>query len=437
MNEKPKISLVWQIIIGLFLGILVGFYLNTHPANNAWLIKEIFQPMGDIFIKLMKMIVIPIVFSCLVVGIAGHSDGKSMGRMGTKTISYFLCVTTLAIIIGLVVGNIVKPGAGADLSSMVAAHVNTLPTTQTSHGLGHIILNIIPDNIIDAMAKGTLLPVIFFAVMFGLGVASLPKEKNEIIVSFFSSVSEAMFKVTHMIMAYSPIGIFGMIAVTVTNFGMESMLPLLKLISTTYVTAILFVIIVFGLIARFVGINIFHLIRFMKAELVLAFSSASSTTVLPQVIQKTELFGSDRGISSFVVPTGYSFNLDGASLFLGLGTLFIAQIYGIHLSLADQVMLVVTMVITSKGAAGVPGFMFVILSATLSSAGIPLEGIAFIAGVYRLMDMPNTALNVLGNTLAPLVISKWEGKFNEQRYQSAILSIKNPTQSITNHSSKP
>lgn len=436
MNKKPKISLVWQIIIGLVLGILVGFYLNTHPANNAWLIKEVFQPMGDIFIKLMKMIVIPIVFSCLIVGIAGHSDGKTMGRMGTKTISYFLCVTTLAIIIGLIVGNLVKPGAGADLSSMVAAHVNTLPTTETSHGLGHIILNIIPDNIIDAMAKGTLLPVIFFAVMFGLGVASLPKEKNEIIVSFFSSVSEAMFKVTHMIMAYSPIGIFGMIAVTVTNFGMESMLPLLKLISTTYVTAIFFVIIVFGLIARTIGINIFHLIRFMKAELVLAFSSASSTTVLPQVIQKTELFGSDRGISSFVVPTGYSFNLDGASLFLGLGTLFIAQIYGIHLSLADQVMLVVTMVITSKGAAGVPGFMFVILSATLSSAGIPLEGIAFIAGVYRLMDMPNTALNVLGNTLAPLVISKWEGKFDEQRYQEAILSLDHPTSSITDHSSK-
>lgn len=194
-------------------------------------------------------------------------------------------MTTTAIIIGLVVGNVVKPGAGADLSSMVAAHVNTLPTTETKHGLGHVILNIIPDNIVDAMAKGSLLPVIFFAVMFGLGVASLPHEKKTLWF-LSSSVSEAMFKVTHMIMAYSPIGIFGMIAVTVTNFGMESMLPLLKLIGTTYVTAILFVVIVFGLIARFIGINIFQLIRFMKAELVLAFSSASSTTVLPQVIQK-------------------------------------------------------------------------------------------------------------------------------------------------------
>lgn len=257
-----------------------------------------------------------------------------------------------------------------------------MPTTTTSHGLGHIILNIIPNNIIDAMAKGSLLPVIFFAVMFGLGVASLPHEEKDVVVSFFSSVSEAMFKVTHMIMAYSPIGIFGMIAVTVTNFGMQSMLPLLKLIGTTYVTSFLFVIIIFGLIARFINLNIFNLIRYMKAELVLAFSSASSATVLPQVIQKSEQYGSDRGISSFVVPTGYSFNLDGASLFLGLGTLFIAQIYEIHLSVVDQMMLVVTMVITSKGAAGVPGFMFVILSATLSSAGIPLEGIAFIAGVY-------------------------------------------------------
>lgn len=414
-------------MIGLIFGILIGFYLNTHPSDNQWLIQEIFQPMGDIFIKLMKMIVIPIVFSCLVVGIAGHSDTKSMGRMGIKTIFYFLCVTTTAIIIGLVVGNIVKPGVGADLSSMVATHINTLPTTNNDHGLGHIILNIIPDNIIDAMAKGSLLPIIFFAVMFGLGVAALSNEKKSIIVSFFSSVSEAMFKVTHMIMAYSPIGIFGMIAVTVTNFGMQSMLPLVKLIATTYVTAILFVIIILGLIARVIGLNIFQLIRYMKAELVLAFSTASSATVLPQVIQKTEYFGSDRGISSFVVPTGYSFNLDGASLFLGLGTLFIAQIYGIHLSLADQMMLVLTMVITSKGAAGVPGFMFVILSATLSSAGIPLEGIAFIAGVYRLMEMPTTTLNVLGNTLAPLVISKWEGKFSEERHQKALMTLKKTT----------
>ena len=420
---RPKISLVWQIVIGLVAGIVVGYLLNIYPENSQWLVEQVFKPAGDIFIKLMKMIVIPVVFSCLVVGIAGHSDSKAVGRMGLKTILYFLCVTTTAIIIGLIVGNVVQPGAGADLSAMVQHHVTVATPASSGHGLGQVILNIIPDNIVDAMAKGNLLPVIFFAVMFGIGISSLENEKKASVVDFFSAVADGMFKVTAMIMAYSPIGIFGMIAVTVTDFGVESLLPLIKLIATTYVTAILFVTIVFGLIARLVGINIFTVIRAIKGELILAFSSASSTSVLPQLIQKTEKFGVDKTVSGFVIPTGYSFNLDGASLFLGIGTLFIAQIYGIHLSMADQMMLVVTMVVTSKGAAGVPGFMFVILSATLSSAGIPLEGIAFIAGVYRLMDMPNTALNVLGNTLAPIVIAKWENKFSETRYQEAVKQL--------------
>ncbi|MCH9296359.1 cation:dicarboxylase symporter family transporter [Pantoea allii] len=421
--KKPGIPLVWQIVVGLVAGIVIGYLLNLYPAHSAWLIEQIFKPAGDIFIKLMKMIVIPVVFSCLVVGIAGHSDSKAVGRMGLKTIFYFLCVTTTAIIVGLIVGNVVKPGAGADLSSMVQHQVSVATPASANHGLGQVILSIIPENIVDAMAKGNLLPVIFFAVMFGIGIASLENEKKANVVNFFSAIADGMFKVTGMIMAYSPIGIFGMIAVTVTDFGVASLLPLVKLIATTYITAILFVIIVFGLIARSVGINIFTIIRIIKDELILAFSSASSTSVLPQLIQKTQKFGVDKTVSGFVIPTGYSFNLDGASLFLGIGTLFIAQIYGIHLTLADQMMLVVTMVITSKGAAGVPGFMFVILSATLSSAGIPLEGIAFIAGVYRLMDMPNTALNVLGNTLAPIVIAKWENKFSDKRYAETVKQL--------------
>ena len=421
--KTPRIPLVWQIVIGLVAGIVIGYLLNIYPAHSEWLVAQVLKPAGDIFIKLMKMIVIPVVFSCLVVGIAGHSDSKAVGRMGLKTIFYFLCVTTTAIIVGLIVGNVVKPGAGADLSSMVQHQVSVATPTSVNHGLGQVILNIIPDNIVDAMAKGNLLPVIFFAVMFGIGIASLENEKKACVVNFFSAIADGMFKVTGIIMAYSPIGIFGMIAVTVTDFGVASLLPLVKLIATTYITAILFVIIVFGLIARSVGINIFTVIRLIKDELILAFSSASSTSVLPQLILKTQKFGVDKTVSGFVIPTGYSFNLDGASLFLGIGTLFIAQIYGIHLTLADQMMLVVTMVITSKGAAGVPGFMFVILSATLSSAGIPLEGIAFIAGVYRLMDMPNTALNVLGNTLAPIVIAKWENKFSDTLHAEAVKEL--------------
>ncbi len=408
--HKPRIALVWQIMIGLLAGIAIGALLHSYPESRPWLVDNLLQPAGDIFIKLMKMIVVPIVFSCMVVGIAGHGDGKSLGRIGVKSLTYFFSITTLAIIVGLVIGNLLKPGAGTDLASLKAAAI-TLPTSSgAGHSLGQIIVGIIPDNVINAMAQGSLLSVLFFAVMFGLGVSKLSNERKEPVISLLRGVSEAMFKVTSMIMAYSPIGVFGMISVTVANFGFSSLLPLAKLIMVSYVAIAFFVLVVLNLVARCCGINLFALMRHIKDELILAFSSASSAAVMPQLMKKLETYGVPPSLVSFVVPVGYSFNLDGASLFLGIGTLFVAQLYGIDLSFGDQALLVVTMVLTSKGAAGVPGFMFVILSATLASAGLPLEGIAFIAGVYRLMEMPTTALNVLGNALAPLVIAKWEGR---------------------------
>lgn len=405
--QKPRIPLVLQIMIGLVAGIVIGALLHQFPESRPWLISNVLQPAGDIFIRLMKMIVVPIVFACMVVGIAGNGDGKSLGRIGTKTLVYFFSVTTTAIIVGLFIGNLLQPGAGTDIASLKVVDV-TISQGTASHSFAQILVNIIPDNIVDAMAKGSLLPVLFFAVMFGFGISKLDEDRKRPLIDSLRAVSEAMFKVTSMIMAYSPIGVFGMIAVTVANFGFSSLLPLIKLILVSYVAILFFALVVLGGIARLAGINFFALIKHIKDELILAFSSASSAAVMPQLMAKLETFGASRALVSFVVPIGYSFNLDGASLFLGIGTLFVAQLYGIDLSLSQQAVLVVTMVLTSKGAAGVPGFMFVILSATLASAGLPLEGIAFIAGVYRLMDMPTTALNVLGNALAPLVISKWE-----------------------------
>ncbi|NWA86693.1 cation:dicarboxylate symporter family transporter [Pseudomonas sp. D2002] len=416
--HTPRIALVWQIMIGLLAGIALGALLHRFPESRPWLVDNLLQPAGDIFIKLMKMIVVPIVFACMVVGIAGHGDGKTLGRIGLKSLSYFFCITTLAIIVGLIMGNLFKPGAGTELASLQAANI-TLPTSNGGgHSLGQIIVGIIPDNVISAMAQGSLLSVLFFAVMFGLGVSRLPAERKDPVIALLRGVSEAMFKVTSMIMAYSPIGVFGMIAVTVANFGFGSLMPLAKLIMVSYLSIAFFVLVVLNLVARLCGINLFALMRHIKDELVLAFSTASSAAVMPQLMKKLETYGVPPSLVSFVVPVGYSFNLDGASLFLGIGTLFVAQLYGIDLSLADQALLVVTMVLTSKGAAGVPGFMFVILSATLASAGLPLEGIAFIAGVYRLMEMPTTALNVLGNALAPLVIAKWERRVADTASQS-------------------
>ncbi len=406
--HKRRIPLVWQIMIGLVAGIAIGALLHEFPDIRPWMVANVLQPAGDIFIKLMKMIVVPIVFSCMVVGIAGHGDGKTLGRVGVRALLYFFGVTTTAIIVGLIIGNLLQPGAGTDLASLKAAAI-TLPSANgTAHGLGQIIVGIIPDNIVNAMAQGSLLSVLFFAVMFGLGVGQLSEERKAPLIATLRAVSEAMFRVTSMIMAYSPIGVFGMIAVTVANFGFSSLLPLGKLILVSYVAIAFFTLVVLGGIARFNGISLFGLMRHIKDELLLAFSSASSAAVMPQLMKKLETYGAPRSLVSFVVPVGYSFNLDGASLFLGIGTLFVAQLYGIDLSFTDQALLVVTMVLTSKGAAGVPGFMFVILSATLASAGLPLEGIAFIAGVYRLMEMPTTALNVLGNALAPLVVARWE-----------------------------
>lgn len=408
MAAKKKISLITQIVIGLFSGVIVGLLLNYFPDQKGWLVAQVLQPAGDAFIKLMKMIIVPLVFSCMVVGIAG-SGGRSLGRVGTKALVYFFSVTGVAIVFGLLVGNIFQPGVGADFSSAVTSTVQA-PMQAASQGLGNVLLGIIPDNIIAAMAEAKLLSVLFFAIIFGVALSNLEPQKRLPLVGALQAVADTMFKVTHMVMAYSPIGIFALIAVTVSSFGIHALLPLAKLIGVTYLAVIVFAIVVLGFIAKLVGENIFEIIKAFKDELLLAFSSASSATVMPQLMAKSEVRGVPRNITTLVIPLGYSFNLDGASLFAGLGTLFIAQVYNIELALADQIMLVFIMVLTSKGAAGVPGFMFVILTATLTAAGLPLEGVALIAGVYRLMDMPVTALNVLGNALAPLVVAKWESR---------------------------
>ena len=406
-----KTSLVTRIIVGLVLGIVVGALLNIYPDYKIWVSSQVLQPAGDIFIKMMKMIVAPLVFACMVSAVAGNGDSKAIGRVGVKTMFYFFVVTGIAIVCGLIVGNVAQPGTGANLSTLSAAQSLTLPSSSEGGDFGNVMLAIIPDNIVNAMAQGNLLPILFFSIIFGFGVNALDADKKRPLIAVFNAISGAMFKVTHIVMHYSPIGIFGLIGVTVSNFGLSALLPLGKLILVTYAAVLLFGLVVLGGIAKAVGINIFDLIKFIKDELILAFSTATSATVMPQLIEKVEAYGAPRSIATLVIPTGYSFNLDGASLFVGIGTLFIAQLYEIPLSLADQAVLVLIMVLTSKGAAGVPGAMFVILTATLTSAGLPVEGIAFIAGVYRLMDMPITALNVLGNALAPLVIAKWENQF--------------------------
>ncbi|WP_153732817.1 cation:dicarboxylate symporter family transporter [Sporosarcina obsidiansis] len=411
MKKKFKLSLAYQILIGLVLGIAVGAIFYGNPNVEKYL-----QPIGTMFINMIKMIVVPIIISTLVIGVAGTGDIKKLGKLGGKTLLYFEIVTTIAIIVGLMSANIFKPGEGIDMSSLekgdISQYVQTTEEVQ-NNGFMDVLVGIVPSNIVDSMANGDMLPIIFFSVLFGLGVAAIG-ERGKPVLDVFQGVADAMFWVTNMIMKFAPFGVFALIGVTVSKFGLESLIPMGKLMLLVYATMIFFIIVVLGGIAKMVGVNIFHFMKVLKDELILAYSTSSSETVLPKVMEKMQKFGCPKDIVSFVIPTGYSFNLDGSTLYQALAAMFIAQMYGIQLSITEQITLVLVLMITSKGIAGVPGVSFVVLLATLGTVGIPLEGLAFIAGIDRLLDMARTVVNVVGNALATVVMSKWEGRFGEE-----------------------
>ncbi|MDR9796855.1 cation:dicarboxylase symporter family transporter [Aeribacillus pallidus] len=421
-----RISLAWQILIGLVLGIVVGTIFYGNPD-----VAKFLQPIGDIFLRLIKMIVIPIVISSLIVGIASVGDTKKLGKLGGKTILYFEIITTVAIIVGLLAANIFQPGSGVDMSSLEKTDINSYVDTAEaveSHGIADTFVNIVPPNIFQAFVEGNMLAIIFFSVFFGLGVTAIG-ERGKPIIAFFQGTAETMFWVTNQVMKFAPFGVFALIGVTVSKFGIESLVPLGKLVIVGYATMLFFVVVILGFVAKLVGLNIFHIIRLLKEELILAYSTSSSETVMPRIMEKMEKFGCPKSITAFVIPTGYSFNLDGSTLYQALAALFIAQMYGIDLSIADQISLVLVLMLTSKGIAGVPGVSFVVLLATLGAVGIPPEGLAFIAGIDRILDMARTVVNVIGNSLAAVVMSKWEGQFDVEKAISYINSFKNNKQS--------
>jgi proton glutamate symport protein len=415
-----KIGLAWQIFIGLILGIIVGAIFYGNPKVAAYL-----QPIGDIFLRLIKMIVIPIVISSLVVGVANVGDLKKLGKLGGKTIIYFEIITTIAIVVGLLAANVFQPGTGVNMKSLektdIQSYIDTTNEVQ-HHSMMETVVNIVPKNIFESLSTGNMLPIIFFSVMFGLGVAAIG-EKGKPVLQFFQGTAEAMFYVTNQIMKFAPFGVFALIGVTVSQFGVESLIPLSKLVIVVYATMLFFVLVVLGGVAKLVGVNIFHIIKILKDELVLAYSTASSETVLPKIMEKMENFGCPKAITSFVIPTGYSFNLDGSTLYQALAAIFIAQLYGIDMPISQQISLMLVLMVTSKGIAGVPGVSFVVLLATLGTVGIPVEGLAFIAGIDRILDMARTAVNVIGNSLAAIVMSKWEGQYNEEKGKQYLAQL--------------
>lgn len=413
--KKFKLGLAWQILIGLILGVIVGavFYGNDN-------VTKYLQPLGTIFMNMIKMIVVPIIISTLILGVAGTGDMKKLGKLGLKTIVYFEIITTVAILIGLLAANIFNPGAGVDMEHLSKGDISQYQTTteEVKHGgFADTIISVVPTNIVAAMASGNMLAIIFFSVLFGLGVAAIG-ERGKPVLAFFSGVADAMFWVTNTIMKFAPIGVFALIAVTVSTFGVKSLIPLSKLAILVYVAMAFFIFVVLGIVAKMAKISIFKLMKVLKEELILAYSTSSSETVLPRVMKKMENLGAPKDVVSFVIPTGYSFNLDGSTLYQSIAAIFIAQMYGIDLSITQQITLVLTLMVTSKGIAGVPGVSFVVLLSTLGAVGIPVEGLAFILGIDRILDMARTAVNVVGNSLASLVMARWEGRFDQEKYDN-------------------
>ncbi|MFJ7511852.1 cation:dicarboxylate symporter family transporter [Peribacillus simplex] len=416
-----KFGLATQIFVALVLGIVVGALFHGNETAMA-----IMVPIGDIFIHLIKMIVIPIVMAALVVSIAGVGDIKKLGKLGGKTLLYFEIVTTMAIVIGLLAANLFHPGSGLDTSNLEKSDISKYEeTTKTaeSSGFGETISHIVPQNVFESMAQADLLPIIFFSVLFGLGVAAIG-EKGKPILGFFEGVLEVMFWVTNLVMKFAPFGVFALIGVTVAKFGITTLIPLGNLVVAVYVTMVFFVFVILGIIAKMSGTSIFVIFKVLKDELILAFTTASSEAVLPRLMDKMEKFGCPKSITSFVIPTGYTFNLDGSSIYQALASLFVAQMYGIDLSITQQITLLLVLMLTSKGMAGVPGASFVVVLTTLGSMGLPVEGVAFIAGIDRILDMGRSAVNVVGNSLAAIVMSKWEGEFDQGKANHYVDSIK-------------
>lgn len=404
-------NLTVQVIIAIILGIIVG---AVWPEFGAKL-----KILADLFIKLIKMLIAPIIFLTVVVGIGSMGDVKKVGKIGGKALIYFEIVSTIALAIGIIVALVIQPGKGLDTSAAGNADISkyTSAASKSEHGLAHFISSIIPDNFVGALANGELLPTLFAAVLFGLAAAAVG-ERAKPVITFFENVSEIFFRIVGMVMIFSPIGAFGAMAYTIGNFGIKSLANLGLLMVSVYTTMFIFIVFILGSIARFYGINILKFIAYIKEEIFIVIGTSSSESALPSLIRKLEQFGCSKQTVGLVVPTGYSFNLDGTAIYLSMATLFIAQAYGIHLTWVQIVTILAVLMMTSKGAAGVTGSGFITLAATLSAFPmIPIEGIALLIGVDRFMSEARSVTNLIGNALSAVVISKSEKEFDVAKYE--------------------
>lgn len=401
-------NLTLQVLLAIILGIAFG---QLFPEQAAGL-----KVLSDVFVKMIKMVIAPIVFFTIVIGFAGMGDMKKIGRIGGKALLYFEIITTFAMAIGIAVMYIIQPGVGMSTKNVNAADVAkyTKEAAATSHGFVDFIVGIVPDNVMAAFSKGDMLPVLFFSVLFGLAMAGLGSKVKPVIGSFVH-LNGIFFRLVGIIMKFSPIAAFGAMSYTIGTFGVHSLFSLGKMMGSVYITMILFVFVVLGAICRIYGFRITKLLRHIKEELMLVLGTSSSESALPRVMEKLEKFGASKPVVGLVVPTGYSFNLDGTSIYLSMAALFIAQAYGVQLDWIQVLTLLGVLMLTSKGAAGITGSGFVTLAATLAAIPhnvIPVEGMALLIGVDRFMSEARAITNIIGNSVATIVIAKSENQFN-------------------------
>ena len=419
-NKPPwYTSLFVQLLVGIVGGILVGW---LWPAVGADL-----KPFADGFIKLIKMLIAPIIFCTVVIGIAHVGDLKSVGRIGVKALIYFEAVTTFALLFGLVIGNVVKPGAGFSVNPETLASGAEAVAKKTSSGeLPHTVeflLGIIPTSVVSAFAENALLQVLFFAVLFGLALAKLGESRPPVILEFVDHMSHIFFTIIGWIMRLAPLGAFGAMAYIVGQYGIGSLSSYGKLIAACYLAAVLFILVLALIAWVFAGVNLWKFLVYIKDEFFLALGTASTEVVLPRIMTKLTNAGCSRTTTGLVVPTGYSFNLDGATLYLSICVLFLAQALGVDLTLGEQITAVLILMLTSKGMAGVPGSSFLALSATIAAIGhgaIPVAAVALLLGADRIMDSMRVSVNLLGNCVATFVVANWEGQLDKDRMRKVL-----------------
>lgn len=427
LNSKTPIKkqkfyqiLYVQVIVAIVVGILLGHF---YPSYG-----EAMKPLGDAFIKIVKMIIAPVIFLTVVTGIAGMSNMKKVGRVAGKAFVYFLTFSTLALIVGMVVANVIQPGAGLniDSSTLDPSKVDGYVSKAKDTTVVGFLMDIIPTTVVSPLTNGNILQVLFVAILFGVALASVG-DKARPITNLLQELSAPVFKMVSMLMTLAPIGAFGGMAFTIGKYGIKSLEKLLILVGTFYITSFLFVVIILGIVAKYNGFSIFKLIKYIKDELWLVLGTSSSEAALPTLMQKMEKAGCEKSVVGLVIPTGYSFNLDGTNIYMTMAALFIAQAVGIELSWGEQLTLLLVAMLSSKGAAGVTGAGFITLAATLSVVpSVPVAGMALILGIDRFMSECRALTNLVGNACATVVVARWEGALDKEQLNAALNGTDNP-----------